>query len=203
MAVDETLALLRRCHAGDRQALGEILERDLPWIRAQVEARLGAALRARVEGEDVVQQALLAALRHGPRFLVADQRQFRALLARIVENTLRKEHRFARQQRRDAGREEPLPSGSVVDLDAQATRPSLAATRSEHRALVQLALELLPPQDREVVWLRQWEQQSFAAIGERLGLSEDATRMRFQRALGALAHLVARIRRDGIGSVLG
>ena len=41
---EATLELLRRWRTGDQTALHALLERDLPWIRAQVHRRLGGAL---------------------------------------------------------------------------------------------------------------------------------------------------------------
>jgi RNA polymerase sigma-70 factor (ECF subfamily) len=204
MSDGETLtrSLLARLHGGDAAALRELLARDLPWIEAQVRRRLGAALRARAETMDFVQEAVVQALKHGPRFVVSDQEQFRALMVRIVENAVRKQHRFHGQQRRDAARQAPLPSQSIVDLDGSRGSPSVVAARAEHRALVQLALELLDADDRDIVLLRHWDGLPFAEVGVRLGLSEDAARMRFQRALKRLALLVKRIHEGGVGAAL-
>ena len=177
-----TLTLLQRWHQGDRHALETLLRRDLPWLLAEVRRRMGSELQQRSDVDDIVQQAMIAMLQSGPRFLVSDRDHYRALMLRIVENTIKKQIRLGRQQKRDGAREEPLPSGSVLALDASVTRPSAAADRNERRAWVQLALELLPEQDREVVLLRQWEGLPFAVIGEQLGIAEAAARVRFEPA---------------------
>ena len=59
---------------------------------------------------------------------------------------------------------------------------------------MRLALELLEPEDRQVLLLRQWQELEFAAVGARMGLSEDAARMRFQRALPKLAKKLEALR---------
>jgi len=199
----QTLTLLQRWHGGDRQALEALLARDLPWLAAEVRRRMGKELLARTDVDDVVQQAAIAVLQSGPRFLIADRDHYRALMLRIVENTIRKQIRLGRQQKRAAAREEPLPSGSVVALDGSATRPSAAADRNERRAWVQLALELLADGDREIILLRQWEGLPFATVGEQLGIAEDAARMRFERALARLARTVQQLRSGQLQSVLG
>src|SRR5262245_11241046 len=148
-----TTVLLRRWHAGDEDAVRELLERHLPWIRAHVQRRLGPALRRAGETGDYVQEALLEFLRYGPRFVVSEDHRLRGLLARIVENVLRDEHDRYAARRRARARERPLPSDSVLDLDAACdpvTRPSEVAERREWEAWVRLALELLDPEDREV-----------------------------------------------------
>jgi RNA polymerase sigma factor (sigma-70 family) len=196
-------SLLRRWHAGDERALSELVARDLPWLRAEALRRMGGELRSRQDADDVVQQALLHVLQHGPRFEVVDDEHYRAILLRIVENTIRKLIRDGRRHKRWAGREEPLPSGSVVALAASATRPSAAADRNERRAWVQLALELLDSGDREIVLQRQWHGLPFVAIGERLGIAEDAARRRFERAVGRLARTVGRLRAGEVARALG
>ena len=198
----DTLILLKRWHDGDQLALSALVARDLPWLQTEVRRRMGAELRARTDADDIVQQALLTVMRDGPRFLVGDCDHYRALLLRIVENTIRKQIRLHRQQRRAAAREEPLPSGSVVALQASVTRPSAVADRNERRAWVQLALELVAEPDREIILLRQWEGLTFAEVGEKLSLSEDACRMRFERAVARLARVVQQLRSGQLQSVL-
>ena len=196
----ETLDLLRRWHVGDESALGELVRRDLSWICEHVRDRLGPKLRARAETMDVVQDAMVQVLKDGPRFLVADGGKFRRLIAAIVENVLRNANREMLQQRRNVDRERKMPTSGVLDLDG--TSPSDAAERSEDTAWLELAVELLAPSDREVVVLRQWDGCSFAEIGARLGIREDAARVRFHRALGRLGPLMKRLRQGELGAIL-
>ncbi len=202
MAPDETqtFGLLRRWHAGDAAALGELVRRDLPWIRAQVQNRLGPGLRGKAETGDIVQEAMVQVLRDGPQFVVSDHQQFRALVAAIVENVLRRQHRADHQQRRDVSREQELPTAGVLDLDG--TSPSQAAMRSEDAAWLELGIELLGPSDRDVVVLRQWDGLAFSEVGERLGISSDHARSRFRRALAKLAPLMRRLRGGQLAAVL-
>jgi len=199
---DETIDLLRRWHEGDRQALDVLVERELPWIRTYVHGRIGQLLRARGETEDYVQEAMLHVLRYGPRFVTDNRDAFRRLLARIVENSLRDMADFHGAERRALRRERAIPSDSVLHLDRpheSVTRPSENAERHEQEAWVALALELLEPDDRRVILLRQWEGLEFAEVGQRLGLSEDAARMRFQRALPRLARKLEELRAGALG----
>jgi RNA polymerase sigma-70 factor (ECF subfamily) len=194
---DDTRVLLQRWHAGDRQAIEALVGRDLEWIRGHVRARLGPLLRSRGETMDYVQDAVLDVLQYTPRFLTDDRRQFRALVARIVENHLRDAHDHHAAQRRTPARERPVPTDSVLDLGVAAstvTRPDAAAERNEQEAWVRLALELLEPADRQVLLLRQWQGLEFAVVGEHLGIAEDAARMRFQRALPKLAKQLEALR---------
>jgi len=195
---DGTLGLLQRWHAGDRQALHELVQRDMPWIRARVRQRLGDALRQHGDTEDFLHEAVIDILNYTPRFLAADRDVFRRLVTRIVENTLRGQSEFYTRLRRDRGRAVPLPDDSVLDLDVQRrtnTSPSQHAVRNEEEAWLRLALDLIEPDDRDVIVMREWNGEAFADIGARLGIPENTARMRFARALGRLAAQVEALRR--------
>ena len=197
MTQDPTFHLLGRWFTGDEAALDEILRRDLPWIRQRVEERCGDVLRKRVECEDIVQEALVEVLRYGPRFQMQSRDEFRGLMVRIIENVIRGELDYHQALRREIARERPLPGATILQLGGDlrsVTRPSQAAERSEREAWVRLALELLDVRDREILLLRQWKELGFAEIGERLGISENGARMRFQRALPKLARQVAALK---------
>lgn len=204
---DETVDLLGRWHRGDDEALNELLERNLAWIRTRVHHRLGDGLRAKEETVDFVQEAMLELLRYGPRFVVENRAHFRALVARIVENVLRGKAGRYNAQRRQLARERPLPADSVVHLRSRGggsvTTPSAAAENEERRARVRLAFELLEPEDREVLTLREWEKRSFREIGEQLGLNEDAARMRYNRTLPKLAQKLRQLRNGDLEGLLG
>ena len=194
---DDTRDLLQRWHGGDRAAIDALVARDLPWIRGYVQQRLGPLLRARGDTMDYVQDAVIAVLEYSPRFLTDNRARFRALLARIVENHLRDAHDHHMAACRALARERPVPSDSALDLDRPqrpVTQPDSRAHSNEQQAWVRLALELLDVEDRQVLLLRQWQELEFVAIGERMGLSEDAARMRFQRALPKLAKKLDQLR---------
>lgn len=193
---DDTRILLERWHGGDRPAIEALIQRDLPWIHGYVSSRLGALLRGRGETQDYVQDTMIEVLTYCPRFVTGSRDQFRALVARIIENRLRDAHDHHAAGRRDPARERPLPSDSALDLDRPhpVTQPGTAAERSERDAWLQLAIELLDPEDRRVLLLRQWQELEFEAIGRELGISADAARFRFQRALPRLAQKLAELR---------
>lgn len=200
----ETWLLLERLRGGDRDALEELLARDLEWIRGYVRRRLGPALRSRLESADIVQEAVVEFLRHGPPFLVSDQQQFRRLAARVVQNVIGHQYDWFTAQRRELQRERPLPSEDILDLDARRGEgtPSREADRREREACVRLGLELLEAQDREAILLREWKGHSLAEIGTQLGITEDAARMRYNRAVQRLARKVRQLRSGNLAESL-
>jgi RNA polymerase sigma-70 factor (ECF subfamily) len=203
---DATTDLLRRWHAGEDHALTLLVERDLPWIRAHVHRRLGALLRRRDDTDDVVQLTMVQVLRDGPRFVVNSQREFRGLVARIVENVVCDEMDHYTARRRDVRREAaPCGSDAIADLRgiaAAATSPSRAAAANELRTLVRLALELLPGEARTLIVLREYQGHSFAQMGARLGMTEKTAQRRFARALHELVEGMDRLRRGRIADAL-
>jgi RNA polymerase sigma-70 factor (subfamily 1) len=208
--VHDTAHLLLRWANGDQEALADLVANDAGWIEAQVRARLGNHLRQRVDTQDIVQDTLLTILKVGPRFVCSDRGHLRALLARMVENTIRAQAHHQTAGKRDLRREvraEPAVSGaSVLILDQHAaavTDPGSAAGKAETRDWLRLALELLDPDDRNVILWREYEGLPFAEVAARLGLVEDAARMRFARALPKLAKKLKALRAGELAEALG
>lgn len=194
---DATPELLARWHAGDANALQALVQAHLPWLHAHVERRLGAFLRQRADSDDYLQDAVLDFLRDGPRFQVESAAQLRGLLARIAENTLRDRNDWFRRKRRDLRGEVALPSDSVVRLDTalqRSTTPSRVAARGEMRDWVRLGLELLEPEDRKILVAREYDDRSFVDIGAELGMTANAVRMRWVRAVARLAEVLRDLR---------
>jgi RNA polymerase sigma factor (sigma-70 family) len=191
---DPTRALLERWRDGDQGAIDLLLQRELPWVRELVRRHLGPKLKGRMGESDCVQEAMLDFLRDGVRFVVADRHQLRGLLARIVDNNLRDQDAWWRARRRAADREQPLPSRSSLDLAATGARPSAAAHAGEAREWVRLAVELIDPEDRKVIVRRDWDGVEFTELGAELGLSANAARMRWVRAVARLGDKVAELR---------
>jgi RNA polymerase sigma-70 factor (ECF subfamily) len=194
---DPTPALLERWHRGDEAALSALLELHLAWLRAQAEKRMGDFLKARGNVDDYVQDAVLDFLRDAPRFQVRDGGQFRALLARVLENTLRDRNDWFRAKRRDLARDHKLPTDSVLPLDPalqRSTTPSREAGRAEIRDWVRLGLEMLDGEDRKILLAREYDNRSFVEIGDELGMTANAVRMRWVRAVSRLAEVMKDLR---------
>ena len=195
---DSITRRLQRVHAGDDAALHQLVHEHLPWIEAHVRKRLTPQARTLGDTQDFVQEAMLAVLRDGPRFTIDSPAAFRALLARIVENDIVDRVRWSQRGCRDWKKQRPLPSDTVLQLDAPArsvTEPPDRADRNEQQAWLRLALELLEPDDREVIRLRDWDGLSFIQLGERLDTTEEAARKRYVRALPKLSQKLELLRR--------
>ncbi|MEM7205883.1 MAG: sigma-70 family RNA polymerase sigma factor [Planctomycetota bacterium] len=190
----ETRILLERWSQGDADALDVLLERNLGWVRRQVRGQLGAAVRSKEDSPDIVQEAVVEFLRFGPRFVLDDEAQLRALLKRIAEHVLIARSRWFTRKRRDLHREAQLEGSSVLQLSRYGTPVPERASRDEERELVRLAIELLPPVDREIVMRHHFDGESYEAIGKRLEVNPAAVRRRFARSLTKLSGKVRALR---------
>jgi RNA polymerase sigma factor (sigma-70 family) len=191
-----TLELLARWHAGDLGALEPLIALHLPWIRRYASARMGQDLRAFESSEDVVQHALTSFLQHGPAFVPENEAQFRGLIARVVLNRLHDLRDYAMAAKRDRARERSLPSSGISRIGAFAPSgdgPMRAAEDNEMRGFVAIAMQLIEPDERHLIRLREWEGREFADIGRELGISRDAARMRFNQAIARLGKQVKRL----------
>jgi RNA polymerase sigma-70 factor (ECF subfamily) len=192
---------LQQWHSGDRQALDSLIERHLTWIHKKVHHRLGSMLREKGDTCDYVQDAVVQFLQYGPRFTISNDERFRGLLLKIVENVLCNKYDWFTARRRAIARERPLPSDTILSLDPpqqQIHTPSKSAEKHEQEAWVRLGMELVKPEDREVLILRQWDGLSFEEIGQRLDISTSAARVRHLRAVRRLAKEVEELRQGAM-----
>ena len=193
----DTLTLLDAWHGGDKDALVTLVDRHAPWLRAHVRRRMSAKMRLFETSEDVVQTVLLNLLRSGPSFRPADEKQFRALIARAVYNRLCELHDYSTAQVRDPAHAQPLPSNpSCITIGASSSnQPVQRATDSEERAFVALALQLVDPDDRRLIQWHDIDGSSFVQIASQLSMTEEGVRSRYRRALARLRRQVDDLQR--------
>ena len=200
-----TSRFLRQWHEGEKEGLDALIERHLPWLRNQIRRRLTPVLRRKGETCDFVQDAMVQFLRNGPRFIISNDADFRALILRIVENSLKDNYGWLKALRRDIARERPLPTDTVLYLDppqGSMKTPSQSAEEHEQEAWIRLGMELLDPEGRKVLIHRKWGGLSFSDIGDHLGVSEDAARKRHDRAVKRLGDKIWLLRSGKLAKAL-
>lgn len=184
----ETELLLKRVHAGDANALDELLARHRPYLRRMVNLHLDANLRRRVDPSDVVQEAQLEATRRMDSYLAEPPMAFRIWLRQITYDRLlmlRRKHSQA--ARRSVQRESPLPERSSVQLAQQifadGSTPSEHLVQHELSRRVQEALSQLSDADREIILMRNFEELSNQDVADVLSLDPATASKRYGRAL--------------------
>lgn len=165
-----------------------------PWLKMLAERQIPAALRARVDPSDIVQQTLMDAWRGREGFRGTTHAERLAWLRVILARTLAHVHRDQlKTTKRGEGREQLLQAaidGNSMRLEQLATAsvssPSAAAQRAEQALLLSAALERLPEDYREVLLLRHIEQLEHTEVAHRMNRSSAAVRMLWVRALEAI-----------------
>jgi RNA polymerase sigma-70 factor, ECF subfamily len=186
--------LLRQAQAGESAALGQLLEPYRAYLLLLARLQLSRRLQAKVDPADLVQDVLLEAHRHFPRFEGTSQGELvawlRQILAGRLANTLR---HYQGARRRDVRLECNLAAEleeSSRNLDrgllARGPSPSERVVRGEQAILLAAALNQLPKDYREVLILRHLEELSFPEVARRLGRSVDSVKGLWTRALPML-----------------
>ncbi len=194
----KTIALLDEWHQGNEKALDALLDLHLPTIRSMVKKRRSEYLRGKEETSDFIQEAVLRFLRFGPKVRIANEKSFCAFLSTVVQNMLNDRYSFYQANCRGGLTPVTLHTQDGGDLDT----PSRILGREEARNLIRAGLEFLEPEDREIIFLRRWENQTFDTIGNGLSISKAAATQRFCRAMARLTQLTRRLEDGKLDTIL-
>ncbi|RMG10581.1 MAG: RNA polymerase sigma factor [Planctomycetota bacterium] len=137
--------------------------------------------------EDIAQRAFLNLYRKPPPG--TGRASFRTLIFTVARNEALNE--LKRRGRRKAAALDQVPE----EADGRLPSPAQEADAEEAARRVQEALSVLPPDEREIVLLREVEGLTFREVTEITGLSRDAIRWRLARGLERLRSALLRARR--------
>lgn len=198
---EETSELLKKVEGGDRASLDRLIQQHRAALCRFVDQRLDNRIRGRVDASDIVQDALVEAVRRIDQFLSLRPMPFSLWLRKTTYERLLDQYRFHfGADRRSVERELLLSDNSSLTMaEALATNvptPSTLAGNKELVEVVRQALSELEPSDREIVLMRSLEQLSYDEISQLLEIGVDAARKRHGRALLRL-HSV--LKRHGLG----
>ena len=149
------------------------------WIEAHGPKLLLCArqwTRSLADAEDVLQEAFVRYWRH-QRQLPGDPQ------ALIITSIRRAALDLARREDRRAAREEKAGEGLE---EATLGFEQLPGEGDERRAEIEVALQRLPAEQREVLVLKIWQEFTFEQIGEALGIPPNTAASRYRYALNAL-----------------
>ncbi len=149
------------------------------WIEAHGPKLLLCArqwTRSLADAEDVVQEAFVRYWRH-QRHLPGDPS------ALIVTSIRRAALDLARRQDRRTAREERADGGMEA---SDAIFEQLPGEGDERRIEIEVALQRLPAEQREVLVLKIWQELTFEQIGTALDISPNTAASRYRYALNAL-----------------
>lgn len=186
-------ALVERIRSGDTDALADFLNLMRPQLLAFIDRQIGAALRRKVEPEDIFQEVSADAVRSLADVDLAERDPF-SWLCQVADRRIKDAARFFDAQKRDAAREVPLgtPGGSTGQaglinmLVASLTTPSQAFSRNAREMRLLDALGQLPEEQREALRLRYVENLPTKQIADQIGKTDAAVRVMLSRSLKKL-----------------
>ena len=188
--------LVTRVRARDADALAAFLAHRQPALLAFVERRLGAALRGKVEPQDVLQELAVKALRELPKTDFTTLEPF-GWLCHLAEQCIVDGHRHFSAGKRASSREMsgniPVGEGSqdlVALLAASMTTPTQAVVRNEREQRLLDALATFPDEHREVLRLRYVDGLATKDIAARVNKSDVAIRVLLSRLIHRLQELL-------------
>jgi RNA polymerase sigma-70 factor (ECF subfamily) len=195
---DDTI--IRRALDGDAAALNELLAGYRERLRRMVQLRMNRRLRGRVDPSDVVQNAYLEVSRVFDNYRRQPGMAFYLWLRKLTGQKLIQIHRtHLGAAARAADREVSLHRGGAPDATSESlaeqlvgrvSSPSQAAIRAERARQLEEALNSMSVIDREVLALRHFEQLSGPETAEVLGISHEAVKKRYIRALERLEQIL-------------
>ena len=145
----EIRRLIVAFRSGDVTAGDALLRRYEPWLKLLARVQLESRFHAKFDPADVVQQAMLEAVRALPQFRGGSEGEFIAWLRQILAHALAREiRRYAGTAKRDLAREVALEqelaesSQQLGDrLAATGTSPSQRVIKHEQALLLADVLE--------------------------------------------------------------
>jgi len=197
---DELQARLKR---GDREALATLFSQHRDRLWRMVNFRMDRRLAGRIDPDDVLQEAYLAAATRLVHYAEDCTLTPFVWLRMVFMQTLIDLHRHhLGTQMRDAEREVAMRGWRVgqttsaslaAQFVGQLTSPSQVAAREEMLAQVELAIAEMDPLDQEVLAMRHFEELSNSEIAEVLGIQQKAASIRYVRAIKRLRGILAQM----------
>ncbi|MBI2387690.1 MAG: sigma-70 family RNA polymerase sigma factor [Elusimicrobia bacterium] len=190
---DSSLILIRQAKAGDAEALNALFDRYSARVLQIVRLRLGPSLRAKLESQDIVQDAFTRAVNGFDHFELRHEGAFIHWLGELVRNAINDRYDQFRAQKRDMRQENPIEANERTDssrdfsLPGDDPTPSRVLENREDVLRLSAAMDKLSQDARDVIVFRDLEELSFAEIGRLTGRSEDAARMYYSRSKAQLA----------------
>jgi RNA polymerase sigma-70 factor (ECF subfamily) len=170
----------------DMAALARLFQEHRARLLTMLRRRIDPRLAARIDAEGVLAEAFVAARRKWPKFEGSGMSPY-AWLYGIARDCLIEAWRRENREARRPDKEIPWPDRSseqmAIGLIGSLTSPSEALARGELQERVRLALDALRPADREILWIRHFDDLPFRDLAVVLGISEDAATQRYSRAL--------------------
>ncbi|MCP3915518.1 MAG: sigma-70 family RNA polymerase sigma factor [bacterium] len=190
---DHLRELIARVCGGDPAMFEDFVKKYGDQLLARTRKMITPDVRALTETQGIVDSVLMQAPELLAQFRYGDEEALLRFLTRVAANKVSAWRAHLQAVKRGGGNQSP--NGSVASRliahqadDGQS--PSDALSDAENRERVLAAIARLKDDHRAVIALRHLEGLPLKTVGERLGISEDAARMRVCRAELALQRIL-------------
>jgi RNA polymerase sigma-70 factor, ECF subfamily len=180
-----------------RDELGQWFVDFYPRLHVAVRMRFPNDLLGRLDPSDVIQEAFVEATQRYPEYRTNGRLPPYLWMHLLTLQRLQIiERRHLGAKKRSINRETAMPQLDVSSaalaefLVDSNTTPGHSAMKHEMIESVRAALESMPPDYRELLVLRHFEQLSHAEAALALDISPAAARQKYRRALERLAEIV-------------
>ena len=184
-SLDDSHRSLIQLRGGDTMALDRLMGTMRPFLKYQVLELVGRNRGAQDDASDVVQRALMQAVEQLDSFQGKTTAEWRSWLSAIARNKALDSHRYWSSTKRQVQRVDGV-NDAIQALASNEKSPSAVAIGVENSSRLELALRRLEPNDRQIIEYSQFEGLDHASIGQRLGISDAASRQRLKTALERL-----------------
>lgn len=191
--ISDSELLRRYADEASQEAFTELVRRHLNVIYAAALRRTAGQTHL---AEEVVQEVFTALAQNAARL-----RDYPTVIGWLFVATRFAASKALRRDRRRQRREQE--TWQMHSESPAPPRDDADRTFREIRPFLDDLLDSLPDRDRTAVLLRFFEGRSYAELGAALGLTEDAARMRVDRALARLARLLQRRGLASTSALLG
>lgn len=193
-SLSESFRLSGSVLADDQTSLWGFTEALRPYLKEVVRSQLHGRLPRKFDASDVVQSALAKAVENLAQFEGDSEEEWKAWLAKICQNESKNAIRHWLRQRRNSAREQEMsdPAGLV----AEQTSASGHLNRQEVADQVLMGISQLDDEQQLLIQWRHFEDLSHQEIAERLGISVEASKKRWQTTLVKLKTQLRQIEID-------
>jgi RNA polymerase sigma-70 factor (ECF subfamily) len=185
--------LLNRLREGNPDAWHNLSEAFRKRLRDRADSALPTEVAGRADASDIVQQTLAEANESFPEFEGSTLAELDVWLAAILRNNTKdavREHVLAQRRtvRMECHLDDASDAGAGWDgvSAADQTSPSMAAARNETDELLRLAIDNLPPRQRDAVRMRHLEGRPLEDIAAQLDCTAQAAAAVIARGLRSL-----------------
>lgn len=178
-----------------KTALGNAIEQYRDQLLAIISCHASERLKRQMPVEDILQEVFLAAYKRLDYLNDKPEISLLIKLRNIALQTIVDKERYYGADKRTSGKEvydniDDSQTNLLNRLADSITSPSKKIMRKERAVIVRQIIDELPLQDKEIIFMRHFEQMDYNDCAVILEISLEAVKMRYYRALKRLKSLI-------------